>query len=208
MNSRIGIVMVGATIGLAMGAGSVLAQQLPNARQAARQLYKTGRNATEIRFLRPDLIPPQIMPTLKKAPQVQTYYAAIAVSPDEGLMGKSAMQAVNFHDPESAAAAAIAGCNAKRAEKSKPCVVIADFVPKGYKPGASFSLSANATKVFKKKYRWAGRKKAFAVSHASGNWGMAVKAGTIEEARAAAIADCAAKAAKLGANDCAVVSEN
>ncbi len=202
------IATMGTIIAMALGASQVMAQQLPNARMAARDLYRTGKNATIIRFLRPDLIPAQVRATLEKAPQVQSYYAAIAISPSEGLMGKSAMQAVNFHDPASAARAAIAGCDSKRARKSAPCVVIADFLPRGYGPGRSFSLSARATEAFKGKYRRARRNKAFAVSAASGNWGMAVKAATIEEARAAALADCAAKAAKAGADDCVVVSEN
>ena len=206
--ARLAIAGAVLALGATLGATQLAAQQLPNARTAARELYKTGRNATVIRFLRPDLIPSQVRATLEKAPQVQSYYAAIAISPSEGLMGKSAMQAVNFHDPDSAARAAIAGCDSKRARTSEPCVVIADFLPKGYAPGRSFSLSAKATEVFKGKYRRARRNKAFAVSVASGNWGMAVKAATIGEARAAAIADCAARAAKAGANDCAVVSEN
>lgn len=196
--------------GLALAViGSVAsAQQVPNTRSAARQLFRVGKGTTEVRIVRPDLIPDALKPAIKAAAAFQKYYEAFAVSPSEGIEASSAFQAINFNTAAEAGAAAVAGCNAKKAKKSRDCVVVADFLPKKYDGPRAFSLSANATKAFFKKYRWKGRYKAFATSAQTGNWGFAVRAATIAKARAKALANCAAKATAVGQNDCKVVSEN
>ncbi len=201
-------VFVLAGLALALGGTVAMAQQVPNARKAGRQLYRVGRNMTEVRIVRPDLIPDALKPAIKSAASVQKYYEAFAVSPSEGLQADSAFQAINFHTAAEAGAAAVAGCNAKKKKESEACVVVAEFLPKKYDGPRAFSLSANATVAFGKKYRYKGRKKAFAISPQTGNWGQAVRAATLAEARAKALADCAAKALAAGGSDCRVVSEN
>lgn len=194
-------------ISICLQAGAAAAQQLPNAREAQKQLFKTGKRAVILRVLRPDLVPAAYKGALEKATGIQKYYEAMAASPSEGMLAKSATLAINHHSAAAAGAAAIAGCNAKKKEDSEDCVVIAEFLPKGYKQPRAFSLSFNATEAFRK-YRRAGKPKSFAISPMSGEWGEAVKAGSSAEADAAALAACAAKAAKSGAEDCRVVSRD
>jgi len=177
------------------------AQEVPNARDAAKQLFKTGKRATIVNILRPDLVPESLLSALKQAPQIQKYYEAFAASPSEGMSAPSAFLAVNYHSAAGAHAAAISVCNAKKKKASQGCVVVAEFLPKGYTEPRAFSLSANATVAFKK-YRRAGKNKAFAISEATGQWGQAVKAASTVAAQSAALAECTAK----GAKDCRIVS--
>lgn len=188
-----------------LAAGTATAGDLPTAKEAAKNLYKTGRNPTVVRVLVPDMVPESYAAALKSAAKVQKFFEAMAASPSEGMLAASATLAANFHSAEAAHAAAIAGCNAKKAAGAKACVVIAEFLPKKYRGPGGFSLSFQATEAFGK-YRRAKGSKAFAISDSTGNWGEAVKAASPEAASAAAIAVCAAKAAKHGAKDCRVVS--
>ncbi len=192
----------------ALMAFPALAEDLPTAKTAHKQLYKTGKRATVVRILREDLIPEALLPAIKMAARIQKYYEAMAVSPTEGMQSRSAFQAINHHTVEAAHAAAIAGCNAKKKKASEDCVVVAEFLPKAYKAPRAFSLSALASAEFSKKYRRSGKSKAFAISPSTGHWGRAVKAASPEEARAAALAECAELAAVDGGKDCVVVSQD
>lgn len=190
-----------------MTIGSVLpAQELPSAKTAYKQLYSIAKKPTEVRILREDLIPANLLPAIKAAATVQKYYEALALSPSEGIQGGSAFQAVNYHTPETANAAALAGCNAKKKKESEACVVVAQFVPKKYEGAGDFSLSYVASVEFAHKYRRKSKHRAFAISLSTGNWGHATGAASQEAAKAAAIADCAQKSDGAGAGDCAVVS--
>jgi len=202
------LILSGAAALILAGAFGATAQQLPNARQAARQLFRTGAGRATVEILRPDLIPAALLPAIKAGGKIQKYYEAMAASPSEGLEARSAFQAANFHSAAAAEAAAIAGCNAKKKKKSEDCVTVARFVPKRYDGPRAFSLSMNATEVFRKKYRYAGRNKAFATSPSTGEWGFATKAKTLQAARAEALANCAKKAAAAGGTDCQIVTEN
>ena len=193
---------------MALAANAAQAQDLPTAAEARKDLYKTGKRVTIVRILVPDLVPAPYKTALEKAASIQKYYEAMAASPSEGMLAASASHAANHHSAAAAHEAAIAGCNAKKKSGSKACVVVAEFLPKTYEGPRDFSLSANATEVFGKSYRRARGDKAFAISPQTGNWGEAVKAGSLEAARAEALAACAAKAAKAGAKDCVLVSEN
>jgi len=189
-------------------ASSISAQDLPGAKELAKQLFKTGKNKTVVRILHPELVPSQFTDAMQAAAKVQHFYEAMAVSPDEGMLANSATHAVNHHSAAAAHTAALTACNAQKKKASEPCVVMAEFLPKGYEGPRAFSLSYNATEVFAKKYKRAGKPKAFAVSATTGHWGQAVKADSSQEARSIALADCAVKAAKAGGEDCVIVSEN
>ncbi len=189
-------------------ATALAAQDLPNARDAAKQLFRTGKNKTVINIVRPDLVPSQYLKALQNAAKFQKYYEAMAASPSEGMLAPSASQAINHNSAAAAAAASIAACDSKIQAGAEACVVVAEFLPKGYKGPRAFSLSYSATEVFAKKYKRAKKPKAFASSAISGEWGQAVKATSIEAARAAALAECSTKAAAKGVEDCAIVSEN
>ncbi|MFT4714940.1 MAG: hypothetical protein ACI861_001431 [Paracoccaceae bacterium] len=186
----------------------VAAQDLPDAKTASKQLFKTGKNKTIVRILRPELVPVQFQAALQSAAAIQHFYEAMAASPTEGLLAPSAAHAINHHSAAAAHQAAISACNVKKKAESDACVVVAEFLPKKYTAPSAFSLSFNASEVFAKKYKRAGKPKAFAISPTTGHWGQAVKAGTIEAARAAALTECSAKAAKDGGEDCTLVSEN
>lgn len=193
-----------------MFASQGAAQNLPSAKIATKSLYKTNKRATMVRILAPNLVPAAYQAALQNATRVQRYYEAMAATPTEGMLGKSAVHAINHHSVAAAHNAAIAGCNAKKDKAAKDCVIVADFLPKGYKGPGSFSLSANATEVFAKKYKRAKKPKAFAISPSTGNWGQAVKAVSTEAAGATALADCKSNAAENGDKnsgaDCMIVS--
>lgn len=127
----------------------------------------------------------------------QFYYGAIAVSPDEGLMVEATVAAANHHTTEAAARAALASCDAKR-QGARPCVIVALIRPRGWEP-RPFQLSSGATTAFVDDYDGVRRDKAFAVSPATGLWGI----GKGRDASAKALAECAGKAA--GVSDCTVV---
>ena len=184
--------------------GAALAQDLPSARDAQKMLYKAGKNTTELRILHPELIPDNYKIALQQATSLQKFFEAFAVSPTEGMLAPSGTQAINFHTAESAHVAAIAGCNKKKKKASADCVVVAEFLPKGYKGPSAFSLSYNATDEFTGPYKRAGKSKAFAISPSTGNWGVMIKAASPSEAQSGALADCNAKPGANG--DCVVVS--
>ena len=119
------------------------------------------------------------------------YYAAIAYSPKDGLAHKSIQAAMNYHSIQAAAAAAIRACDKARSRAAPKCQLAARMVPKRYKPRA-LTLSIDATAAFEKAYRRAKSPKAFAISKATGNWGMGKSdAGAIAACeRAGAPKDC------------------
>lgn len=99
------------------------------------------------------------------------YYAAIAYSPKDGLAHESIQAAMNFHTIEAATAAAISACDALRSGGAPRCQLAARMVPKRYEPRA-LTLSIDATAAFDKAYRKAKSPKAFAISKATGSWGI------------------------------------
>ncbi len=200
------MIALGGAVALAAGLAGATAQDLPNAREAAKMLHKTGKSATEVHILRPDLVPESYKIALQQAAGVQKYFEALAVSPTEGLLASSGTQAINFHTAATAHAAAIYGCNKKKKAASESCVVVAEFLPKGYNGPSGFSLSSNATEEFTGKYKRAWKSKAFAISPSTGNWGSAIKAANPDEARILSLADCNAKPS--GNGDCVVVSQD
>lgn len=120
--------------------------------------------------------------------QDQPYYAAIAISPDEGLMSEATIAAANHHTIEAASSAATAECNAKK-KGAADCVIVALVRPEGWE-ARPLQLSMSATKDFA---NYSGG--ALAVSAATGAWGLG---STGDEA----IAACAAK--QEAATDCTV----
>ena len=196
-------------IGLAVllaATGAAMAEDLPDAKSLAKALYKTGKRATMVNILQPDMVPAPYKAALENAVEIQHYFEAMAASPDEGMLAGSAFLATNHHTAAAAHASAIAGCNAKKKSGSKSCVVIAEFLPKDYKGPGVFSMSYTANEYFAKEFRRAKAPKAFAISPSAGSWGAADGAASTEAAQAAALADCSAKAAKVGAKDCKLIS--
>lgn len=135
---------------------------------------------------------------LEQVAATQKYYGAVALSPDEGLMSEATFAAANYHAVAPAREAALAACNGKRKKASKPCVIVGDILPVGWKEGAAVQLSTDATAGFEQEYLVAKAPKALAGSATTGHWAIATGAG----AREKAIKDCAAKG---GAKDCRVM---
>ncbi len=186
------------------------AQNLPDAKSAAKMLFSTRAKAVRAVVIKAAFLSQSDLQSLTTVAKLQKYYTAIAVSPSGGITGDAAAAATNFHSIEAARAAATVSCNAKKKRSDKPCEIVAETLPDKYTDRRAFQLNPDATDAFKKKYRRAKSPKAFATSQQSGMWGQAVKAGSIEAARAAAVAQCQSKAASAGvqAKDCQVVSEN
>ncbi len=118
----------------------------------------------------------------------QPYYAAIAISPDEGLMSEATIAAANHHTIEAASLVATTECNAKK-KGAADCVIVALVRPEGWE-ARPLQLSMSATTDFA---NYTGG--ALAMSAATGAWGLGK---TGEEA----VAACAAK--QQAATDCVV----
>lgn len=118
----------------------------------------------------------------------QPYYAAIAISPEEGLMSEATMAAANHHTIEAASAVALSQCNAKK-KGAADCVIVATVRPEGWEL-RPLQLSSSATEDFV-----ANQGAALALSAATGAWGIGPSPDE-------AVAACAAK--QEAATDCAV----
>lgn len=99
------------------------------------------------------------------------YYAAIAWSPDDGVVHESLRAAMNHHNPDVAGRAAVAACETLRSEGATPCEVAALILPRRYEE-RPLTMSLDATAAFDKAYRKARSPKAFAISRVNGGWGM------------------------------------
>ena len=126
----------------------------------------------------------------KELRQPVRYYASIAYSPDDGLVHEALQAAMNYHSVAAADAAAIAACDAFKSTGAQSCQVAARVVPKGYEASA-LTLSVDATDGFNRTFRRSSELASFAVSDATGAWGMGAN-------DSAAIEQC-------GAQDCRVV---
>lgn len=134
-----------------------------------------------------DVLPKDQANMLAMVAKDQPYYAAIAISPDEGLMSEATMAAANHHTVEAASAVALSQCNAKKTGAAD-CVIVATVRPEGWE-ARPLQLSAAATEDF------ANYSGALAISAATGAWGI----GTSGDE---AVAACVAK--QPTATDCAV----
>ncbi len=173
-----GLVLLSGTAGLAQGV---------DADQAAAMLYPP--KAGEVELLPSDALKKKEDKVLGMVAADQPYYAAIAISPDEGLMSEATVAAANYHDTDSASAAALAECNAKK-KGAAGCVVVAVVRPDGWQ-AQPVQLSSDATAGF-----GAAGGGAVAISATTGSWGTGADA-------AAAIAACTDR--NPAAMDCAAV---
>ncbi|RMD46820.1 MAG: hypothetical protein D6832_07135 [Alphaproteobacteria bacterium] len=178
-----------AAAGLATLATAGTAGELPGAAQAARMAPTAGR--AELRLLHPELIEAKDRKLLARASASFKYFGAMAIVPGRGIWHRAAAAAVDYHGIGPARAAALAVCNARRAASDKPCVILADIVPKGWKGSRGLDLSQDASAELRGKFRRARRHKAFAISPATGNFGWAGGQASLDDALRAARAACA-----------------
>jgi hypothetical protein len=170
---------------LALLAPVPVVAQTVTGESAATMLY--APQPAEVEIVK-DVLPKDQAKMLAMVAKDQPYYAAIAISPDEGLMSEATMAAANHHTVEAAVAAALAQCNAKKTGATD-CVIAATVKPEGWQ-AQPLQLSASATADFA---TYAGG--ALAISALTGSWGIGA---TAEEA----VAACTAK--QEAATDCAV----
>ncbi|MDA8584676.1 hypothetical protein N9L47_00225 [Rhodobacteraceae bacterium] len=144
-------------------------------RDAQRALFSEKghsiRMAAELTELEQKIVTGIIPLMAQQLRQPVRYYAAIAYSPDDGMVHDSIQAAMNYHTPEAASRAAVAACNAMKSNGTQNCKVAAQVVPKRYK-SRDLTLSIDATVAFDRTYRKAKSPKAFAISGKSGSWGI------------------------------------
>lgn len=124
----------------------------------------------------------------------QKFYAALAFAPALGIMAEPTMLAANHHSPESARAAALAGCNERRGRSGRACVIALEVRPTGWE-ARDLSLSADATAGFDTDYRPRRGNRALAASPSTGQWGIGRGRSATDDAMSAcqgtpAVSDC------------------
>jgi len=150
--------------------------------------------ASEVEMLPVQGLPAESATLLQQVVKDYAYYAAVAIAPDEDILKSEAtMLVANHNSAETAAAAALAGCNNARTGGGD-CVVAAIVRPKNWQARA-LQLSVEGTLALQNDYGKRGER-AMATSAETGFFGLAQGAG----AQGAALAACAAK----GATDCVV----
>ena len=179
--------IVAGCLALGMTAGTGAFAQTVASGDAASMIYPP--KAAEVELLPSDALKKKEAKVVGMVAADQLYYAAIAISPDEGLMSEATVAAANYHDTDSAAAAALAGCNAKK-KGAADCVIVALVRPEGWQ-AQPVQLSSDASAGFAE----AGGG-AVAISASTGSWGVGADEG-------AALAACSERNAN--AADCAVV---
>lgn len=170
----------------ALAGTAVQAQAQVTGDAAAAMLWPEAGG--EVEMLADGLLPEDQAKVLRMVARDQPYYAAIAISPDEGLMSEATVAAANHHTVEAASVIALAECNAKKTGTAD-CVIVALVRPEGW-TAQPLQMSQAATQDFAS-YQGG----ALALSAATGSWGIGVD-------DAAATAACAAR--NPAATDCAV----
>lgn len=186
--------MFGLALALAVAAPMAAAQTV-DSRAAKKMLFSERGGNVQVADV--DFLPGDATKALEKAAAQIPYYGAIAVSPGEPTASNLMAAMGNHHSVDAASSAALANCNARRTS-GKPCVVIAVITPKKYK-ARPLTMSAEATRVFKKEYSRLKKPRGMAISPATGVFGIDRGDG----GRALSRCNTAAKA--LGATDCRLV---
>ncbi len=174
----------------------VVAADLPVSAKEARDLVYPANKAEVVLLAHPSLSA-QDRAIIQQVAVQQAYYAAMAMSPDEGLASNATVAATHYHDVEHAKTAALAACNERRKPGTADCALVAIIQPKDWQQ-RPLQLGADATTALRKDYRKGRGPKAFAISPSTGKW--AISKG--DTARDTALKDCAIAAQS---DDCVVV---
>lgn len=178
---------------LAVFAGSAGADPVDTA--TARDMLYDEERVEVLRYRTQGLSDEEIA-AITTVAQTQKYYAAIAFAPDEGILAEPTVLASNYHTIEAAREAAVDQCNERRSGGAD-CLIAMEVRPAGWEDRA-LQLSADATAAFNDDYRRERGPRAFAISAATGQWGI----GMGETAEEAALAACTGE---TEVSDCAVV---
>lgn len=150
-------------VAVAVALASVAQAQTVTGDAAQAMLFAPGK--AEVELSGGDILPKDQAKVLQMVAVDQPYYAAIAISPDEGLMSEATVAAANYHTVEAASTVALAECNAKK-QGAADCVVVALVRPEGW-AAQPLQLSSDASAAMAD---YAGG--AVAVSAATGSWGL------------------------------------
>jgi len=164
---------------------------------ARKQLFKP--KGAQVEMIEQAFLSDQDKEILSQVALQQTYYAAIAVSPDDGVISNATVAAANYHSTGPAQEAAKDACNDAKTG-SAPCVIVALIRPKGWER-QDLQLSVDGTNAYRKEYRKGRGEKAMAVSPSTGKFAVAKGTG----AGPAAVVACNERA---DASDCSVVIED
>ena len=178
-------------------AGVAVAEPV-DGRTARNALFNPNR--TEVAILSGSRLSEQDAGVIRQVGTQLLYYAAIAISPDEGILSNATIAAADHHAIAAAETAALAACNAARTGAAG-CVIVAHVRPRGWQPGRAVQLGASATRDFRRTYGRGGGPRALAISPATGRWAI-VKG---DNAGPRAIEQCNARAAEAGATDCNIL---
>jgi len=178
-------------------AAPVLAEPVDT--KTAKKILFSPKGA-EVMVLEHDFLTEKDIKIIEEIGKSQPYYGVIAMSPDQGLLAITTLAAAQYHSLEPARVAALKACNEKREADTAECAAVAEIVPRKYE-ARDLQLSVEATAAFNKDFRRKKGEKAFAISLETGQWAFALG----QSANENALAECADKAAKLGAHDCAIV---
>ena len=177
---------------LAVLGGPSMAEPI-DGRTARDMLFRGG--AVEVQVLPDDRIPTEQLALIEEVAGQQIYYAAVAVSPDDGVLSTATLAAANHHSIGAAEAAALDACNRMR-EGDAECMIVARVRPRGWDE-RQLQLSFQASDAFRQEYRRGRGPKAFAISPSTGRWAI-VKG---DNANVLAVEECNAQAERA---DCTV----
>ncbi|WP_420863180.1 5-aminolevulic acid synthase [Algirhabdus cladophorae] len=178
----------------AIGLGTVGHAEPVDGKVAKSALFKP--KGAEVELIEQDFFTDQDRDILGQVALQQSYYGAIAVSPDDGVISNATVAAANYHAVPQAEIAALAACNDAK-EGVADCVIVAQIRPKGWSE-QPVQLSVDATVAYRKEYRRGKGPKAFAISASTGKFAVAKGEGAQE----AAVEACNERA---DASDCTAV---
>jgi len=161
------------------------AEPVSNAEAKAQLFSLKGR---EVELIPRDWLTPDNATLVEQVAEQQLYYAAIAASPDDGILNPATIAAANDHTMDVARAKALSACDAaKRGEAA--CELVAMVRPRNFEP-VELTLSHGATEAWRKSYRRVRGEKAFAISPTVGTFIVT----TGEGAASVALSACAEQA--------------
>ena len=172
------------------------AEPVSNAEAKAQLFSLQGR---EVELIPRYWLTPDNAALVEQVAEQQLYYAAIAASPDDGILNPATIAAANDHTMDVARAKALSACDAAKRGQAA-CGMVAMVRPRNFEP-VERTLAHGATEAWRKSYRRVRGEKAFAISPTVGAFIVA----TGEGAASAALSACAEQAQT---DDCLIVIQD
>ena len=177
---------------------TIVSADVLNEREARRALYNANR--VEVVMMENTGLNALEFAAMEEASSQMLYYAALAYSPDDGLLSNSTIAAADHHSVEAAHQAALDACNELRNGDAE-CIVVSHVRPRNWEGGRALQLGATATDDFRSNFRGGDAPRVMVISPLTGKWSIMKGEGAEERA----LSDCNTRAAESGATDCIVV---